>query len=126
VITTSIKASKGYHNPNAPQAVHARKLEDQGLTIGSSVRVRYVLIHRGDGRQALKWETPEAVEQRPDLFRLDYTAYVKRTVNALDACLAAAYGSTKTILNHAKLRSAKDKVLSDIRRLGRPRVVREG
>jgi hypothetical protein len=97
----------------------AEKMRRRGKPVDAGTRLEYVVACSEGDKLFDKVEDAEYFLEHKEILRLDYMYYLKLASNPLDQLLEVAYGLTNFTLNLYKHLAKREKLLADIRRLGK-------
>jgi DNA polymerase elongation subunit (family B) len=97
----------------------AEKMRRRGKPVDSGTRLEYVVTCSEGDKLFDKMEDAEYFLEHQEIIRLDYMYYLKLASNPLDQLLEVAYKITDFTLNFYKYLVKREKLLNDIRKLGK-------
>ena len=100
----------------------AEKMKNRGKPIDSGTRLEYVVTCSEGEKLFDKLEDAEYFLEHQSIIRLDYMYYLKLASNPLDQLLEVAYKINNFTLNFYKQLSKREKILNDIRNLGKTHI----
>jgi len=100
----------------------AEKMKNRGKPVDSGTRLEYVVTCSEGEKLFDKLEDAEYFLEHQEIIRLDYMYYLKLASNPLDQLLEVAYKINNFTLNFYKQLSKREKILNDIRNLGKTHI----